>query len=295
MAGKCHPTAAVSHAVEGGSRGSKFWDQAVGESPRARVLIDGAEFEAVVDTGSQVSLLSRDLYEERLRPVCGTMETGHQLLKLTAANGTTLPYIGYIVASPTVNGVKIGEKVFFIMERTGPPLCLLGMNVLQDLEPFISRTTTDSTHRARSLRTTTVIPALSRSTLQVTGCRQSNTASVLFEPSDVSPRAGLLFLPSFGNPVDGKLSIPVINMLEEDVCLPGRTPLGTLSQACTSDQAVTMHVEATPPQTGETPEIPLSPGAAAPTNPLPSEPPEDDPLLSLHLNPSLPLMNETSW
>ncbi|GFO36959.1 Pol polyprotein [Plakobranchus ocellatus] len=132
-AGKPQPTAVESPAAVEGR--DSLIGRTVGECPVVQFNLLGVGVKAVVDTGSQVSTIIESYYLQHVEP------RGRELkrdlcLRLTAANGLELPYTGYFVATITIAGQVIPERVFLVIKDppggTKKP-CLLGMNVLKEI------------------------------------------------------------------------------------------------------------------------------------------------------------------
>lgn len=105
----------------------------VGECPYVRVLFDDKPVDCLLDTGSQVTLMTEDFYR-RLFPqqrVGARSDLGW--LTLRAANGLEIPYVGYALIDITVGDVKLSQQGVVIAKdgtrgTTDPPI--LGMNII---------------------------------------------------------------------------------------------------------------------------------------------------------------------
>ena len=66
-------------------------------------------------------------------------------IRLTAANGLTLPYDGYFTADITLFGQTVKDVIFLVLKdsdivgatRASRP-CQIGMNILKEFEPWSS-------------------------------------------------------------------------------------------------------------------------------------------------------------
>lgn len=106
-------------------------DALIGQCPVVPVHINGHVVNCLVDTGSQVTLLSKSLCDE----LFGAQElpdTKAPWLTLRGANGLDIPYVGYMVADFHVRGVQVPEKGAVIVKDQclGAHRALLGMNVI---------------------------------------------------------------------------------------------------------------------------------------------------------------------
>lgn len=97
------------------------------------VELGGSVITALLDTGSQISLIRESVYtrhfgEKALRPLT--------CLKITAANGLEIPYSGYFETDLVVGGTRLENRGVLVQKETDS--CpkddlILGMNVLRDL------------------------------------------------------------------------------------------------------------------------------------------------------------------
>ncbi|XP_048836044.1 uncharacterized protein LOC125711303 [Brienomyrus brachyistius] len=105
----------------------------VGESPVLEVLAAGRLVPCILDTGSQVTLFSRSIFNQCVKgiEVKGAAEV--PWLALKAVNGLSLPYVGYVVLDFTVAGVEIPQRGVVIVEdqHLPAPYGILGMNVIR--------------------------------------------------------------------------------------------------------------------------------------------------------------------
>ena len=106
-------------------------ERSVGTCPILDISIGGIQCSALLDTGSQVSTVTESFYKRYLHS--NALKTD-QYLKLTAANGLTIPYIGYLELDITVKG-KIMKKRGVLVVRDNKndqhsTEVLIGMNVI---------------------------------------------------------------------------------------------------------------------------------------------------------------------
>lgn len=99
--------------------------------PVAEVKVDDVDVKCLVDTGSQVTLLSESLCKELFKDK-QTNSTDLPWLTLRAANGLKIPYIGYMVADFIVGGITVPSRGIVIVrdDCLGKHKALLGMNVI---------------------------------------------------------------------------------------------------------------------------------------------------------------------
>lgn len=106
----------------------------VGNSNETSVTIEGINTTALIDTGSCVSTISQDFYENSLSTI--EVQPMENLLKVECADGKLLPYSGFIQARLGIKGMEEVDCLFLIVpgsnySHTVP--ILLGTNILSEL------------------------------------------------------------------------------------------------------------------------------------------------------------------
>ena len=108
----------------------------VGKATESTVTINGITTEALLDTGSTVSTISKEFYDQHLSHT--PIESLDHFLQIECADGKQLPYLGYIEANLTVPGLpsESSSCLFLIVPtskyHTSVPI-LLGTNILSVL------------------------------------------------------------------------------------------------------------------------------------------------------------------
>lgn len=167
-----------------------FRDRAIAVCPTVPLTINNVHSLALLDTGSQVSPVSKEFYNRRLRPVC-RIQNGPTMFRMSAANGTDIPYLDFIVADVRLQNQTIKDAIIFVVKKialSSKPI-LLGVTVLQHLSRFRSirqDPQNESSGFARAGRFTPPIPAGSSLVVEVTG-PQTPSKNLLFEPSHNLP------------------------------------------------------------------------------------------------------------
>ena len=124
-----------SHNSEGGVSGSN--EQAVSQlvrpCPHVTVDMGGIEVKCLLDTGSMVSTIRESFFREHF----SNSTHSCQWLKLTAANGLGIPYVGYVELDVCVLGIVIPKRGILVVKD--PPGSsemdvpgVLGMNVVHE-------------------------------------------------------------------------------------------------------------------------------------------------------------------
>lgn len=106
----------------------------VGESPGVEVEINGQLIPCLLDTSSQVTLMSQRLFKQRLGDVGLKGGEEPHWLTLKAANGLQIPYLGYALLYFKVGGGQLPNKGVFIVndDCLGAERAILGMNIIAD-------------------------------------------------------------------------------------------------------------------------------------------------------------------
>ena len=124
----------------GGSRGPDVaaveWPVArlIGRCPTVQVSMGGVDVPCILDTGSMVTTVTRSFFEAKLRDQLGPTQAC-PWLRLKAANGLAIPYVGYVEVDMVVGGHSLPGVGVLITDPPGSedPVTpgLLGMNVIQ--------------------------------------------------------------------------------------------------------------------------------------------------------------------
>uniref|UniRef100_A0A1A8L5P6 Gypsy retrotransposon integrase-like protein 1 n=1 Tax=Nothobranchius pienaari TaxID=704102 RepID=A0A1A8L5P6_9TELE len=95
--------------------------------------MNGRSIPFILDTGSQVTMLSKSMFTKYLEGTSMTSPGHLPWLTLRAANGLKIPYIGYALVDCQVGKVHVPEKGVIIVEDDclGSNKGILGMNIIQ--------------------------------------------------------------------------------------------------------------------------------------------------------------------
>ena len=233
----------------------------MGRCPALSMDIAGVSVPFILDTGSMVTTLSYEFYRTHLQSRLGPVRPC-QWLRLQAANGLAIPYVGYVEADVVVAGRQLPQMGFLLTQPLGaiePKVPgLLGMNIIQycydlfrtgDLQPetdwggewrrvfstcrAIQRLPADGQlGLARTLGEPVDIPAGSVGWVPVR-CPHLDGASwptVLFEPTlgESALAAGLVAARAVVAVQGGVTWVPVTNVGHEGARVVSHTPVGTL-------------------------------------------------------------------
>ncbi|KAG1933728.1 interleukin-1 receptor accessory protein-like 1-A [Pimephales promelas] len=106
--------------------------QLVGECPYVEVEANGKMISCVLDTGSQVTLVSKAFFIRHFGNIDMNCAHDSPWLTLRAVNGLQIPYVGYAIVDFAVGGVQIPQKGMVVVEDgcMGADFAILGMNVI---------------------------------------------------------------------------------------------------------------------------------------------------------------------
>ena len=203
----------------------------VGGCPTCVVNIGGVELEALIDTGSQVTTVSEDFFKLNF-PAAQLKTLGW--LQLTAANGLSIPYSGYLETDVVIAGTHVSSRGIIISKAARTIPGLIGMNVLRELSPeTLAKLCLNPKLRAE---------AVVRGCVRVSGCREVRLPArsatlikssgprckkqVLVEPAH-HLHGCLQVTPMVTLAPHGQYYVQVINVGQEDIWMKPRTLLGT--------------------------------------------------------------------
>ena len=209
-----------------------FMAKAVAPSPTATVTIKGVHKTALLDTGAQVSVMTRATFNQL--EDCHLQEAP-TFFKMTAANGTDIPYLGFIVTDLTVNSQTVKNVIVFVTkdQSTHHYPVILGMNTLQHLPHPLSKSQPPSplpSRIAKTLRQPTSIPPHTTKFVPVSGPNPDLPHDVCVENCQLTP-PGLVLMNSFSTSTAGVALVAVANITPEHIHIPGRCKIGLISQA----------------------------------------------------------------
>ena len=121
------------------SSSSRVFDRLVGRANEGTVQIGDKVFKCLLDTGSQVTTLSAAFYKRHFSDI--SLQNIDDLLQVEAANGSKIPYFGYIEADvifhgviPQGGGIPVQSLILVVPDtpyNRSVPMCV-GMNVIQE-------------------------------------------------------------------------------------------------------------------------------------------------------------------
>lgn len=231
------------------------YERLLGPTPCIKTFLSNVPLDCVIDTGAQVSTVTKLWCDQNM---VDTPLHNIRQLKSVVANGTQLPYLGYIIADITILNKTVKEQGFFVIdskdeEKRAPGL--LGTNIMRhfpEVYDAMAKTAAENqpkipqkskknkklkyqigprTPRTRFARVKSSdnvrIPAGSSHVLEL-HCGRQDGAPILIEPLRTLPR-GIIGTPSFIT--TSSCGMVVWNNSEEDIWLKPNSRIGTVSPA----------------------------------------------------------------
>ncbi|TWW77698.1 Retrovirus-related Pol polyprotein from transposon 17.6 [Takifugu flavidus] len=265
--GKLVPTGLQSHSPAGVNPGSVGVLELMSACPHVNVSMGGVQVPCLVDTGSMVSTVTESWFLQNLQPWGHDRLRSCNWLKLKAANGLAIPYVGYLELDVKICGTFVPRcGVLVVRDHLGEVSSevpgILGMNIIRrcyhDLfgqhgqalfnlpsvteAPWSVTLALQMWSQQPSSHLTGKVKVRGRKACRIRGgtmkivvamcSEQFSGRSVLFEPSENGLPAGLLASPALVRVVRGTAYILIVNVGTTSVLLYPRTIAGTLDEGC---------------------------------------------------------------
>ena len=131
----------MGQVEEGASGPGAHLDRVVGQCPIVSVCVAGKPLQVLLDTGAEVSTLTETWWKQNF-PCQGLDRTLVSRLSVSTANGTELPFLGYVELELLVGGTSLQRAGFLVVrdpsdlvmaERKARVPGVLGCNILRQL------------------------------------------------------------------------------------------------------------------------------------------------------------------
>ncbi|CAG2241730.1 unnamed protein product [Mytilus edulis] len=211
-------------------------DRLVGKCPTVSAYVAGFKVNCLVDTGSTVTTVTESFYNRFLRR-CTDLQTDITF-NLKGANGTCIPYIGYVEVDIDIMGQRLPNRGVLIVKdpidsytriRKENVPGLLGMNVIS--------LSCDKNEHCNTIgfvklcsNSPVRIPANSVIILNGTGPNLPRLYDAVVEPLHTSGHLPSTFIVvhTFVTVRNGRLTFRVANIGDDDIWLAPRTRVGIL-------------------------------------------------------------------
>lgn len=214
----------------------------VGPAPVVECKMGGVEIPLLLDSGSQVTIISGTFFNRNLKSQLGSPNEGNKILTLRAANGLTLPYRGYLETEIEVEGQVVKDCGILIQEDLEPitdkkHFGILGTNVLNRIpqyQEWLQKMKSTSKKRIDSAPvrvggTNQIrVPAESAMDILATGPKYDDVMVV--EPLEYPIGGSIAAVSVLVRPECGSYIVRVENRSPSDMWLKPRTVIGTVSE-----------------------------------------------------------------
>lgn len=247
----------------------------ISSCPHISVNLGGVPVMCLVDTGSMVSTVTESFFLKHLAPLGEEQLKACHWLKLKAANGLSIPYVGYLELDIVLCGKSMPRCGVLVVQDLPDAIAtqvpgVLGMNVIRkcyqelfgeyglslfesprDSLPPVVLEAMQKCHVA-SLKPQLTgpgkvrvrgkqvchIPGGTMKLVTATCSNQFSDATVLFEPPEHGLPPGLLASPALVRVVRGTVYIPVVNVGTVAASLYPHTVIGTLDHVSVASMPV---------------------------------------------------------
>lgn len=254
--------------------------KAIGRCPETTVKIGGEEVKCLLDTGAQVSTLTESFFREKLSDAVNLIDTS-RFLKITAANGLGIPYVGYCELDIEIEGNLIEKMGFLIvkdpysatsMYRKRAVPGIIGSNILKivqenchvvknsglaeilrlyEIEADTPNARSDECGCIGIVRNASsspmLLPAGTKRIIEATAPLPARgiqyTALVEGLPCEEGnlPR-GLVVMATYSQVIKGRTLVQIANVGEEDTYIPGKHILGRLWDCKVPEPGVSVQI-----------------------------------------------------
>ena len=87
----------------------------VGESPIMKATMAGVKVNCLMDTGSQVSLISEGFFREHIQSAECNVIAANNWLTIRAVDGLEVPYVGYFETHIVISGVTVRNRAVLVV------------------------------------------------------------------------------------------------------------------------------------------------------------------------------------
>lgn len=235
-----------------------------GDRPIEKVKLQGVEVQALIDTGSQITMVHEAWAQKNLS--LKRLEQQKCRLHVRAVNGAEIPYSGVYVMDIEVYGVYVRDVPVLVMKdsdskedsaKSRDAQVIIGINVLRECEhsekvpPLLKKVLKPKKKKkykrkkvAKVTRSTT-IASMSICHVRVDGPRQEEEGLVASENANNLP-AGLIVVPTVLDSRVGHRVVRVINTTSHDILLKKKHPVALLEtvEEVQETQGPTIQVQA---------------------------------------------------
>lgn len=117
------PPGSTAHVPGGEPLGNPSVDELrlLGKCPTVEIIIGGVTVACLLDTGSMVTTVTQQFYEQYLQPQFQFQLQPCQWLKLKAANGLDIPCLGYLETTIGILGKTLPKMGVLLVKNPSDP------------------------------------------------------------------------------------------------------------------------------------------------------------------------------
>ena len=82
-----------------------------------KATMAGVDVDCLMDTGSQVSLVSESFFKEHIQSATCNLMSAHNWLTIRAVDGLEVPYLGYFETDIVVSGVTVHNRAVLVVRE----------------------------------------------------------------------------------------------------------------------------------------------------------------------------------
>ncbi|CAB3982687.1 Retrovirus-related Pol poly from transposon [Paramuricea clavata] len=278
ISAKRSPSTVASRTVGGeGADSHSIPERIIGKCPVAVVNIGGVSVSCLLDSGSEVSTITVELFNTHFKPKGQELLSTSGWLKLIAANGLEIPYLGYFELDIEAFGLSVPRRGILVIKDSANDAIrarkrdvpgLLGMNVpcemgqvlakfegtefLSKVDPVWSQPMQAAKRRANTSvrgivrvagKRAVRVPASSVTTIPATGWGgQVKCEMAMVEPV-VGQHLSHLVVPNTLVRPSSPFCVRVANLTNDDLWIQPRTRIGVLHAVSNIESDVVENTE----------------------------------------------------
>lgn len=214
------------------------------DRPTENIKIQGVRVSALIDTGSQITIVHESWAKKNLNLKQLTQQKCR--LNVKSINGANVPYSGIYVMNIEIFGKTVPGVPVLIMkhqnsEESTDNKVVIGMNVLKEcsgertIPQFLKNILTPGkqkkkkTSKVAKASSTTHVAGMSVSNIRIDGPREDTKNLLAVENAENLPQ-GLLVIPTMLSEKSGHRVVRVMNITDHDIIVKHRDPVARLEE-----------------------------------------------------------------
>ncbi|VDI48097.1 Hypothetical predicted protein [Mytilus galloprovincialis] len=233
-----------SRSVGAGTNGSSLVKKSVGSSPIVDMKIGDVVVSCILDTGSMVSTISESFFNKMLKSNF-ELHQDKSWLRLRAANGLDIPYVGYIetdVYLPLFGETIKDRGILILKDSPGvnrkDSSGLIGMNIISqcmDLFKTINNSIKPEHSEIKGFARVAgsseiCVPANSVSIVTVVGPTQTRSKDKIINIEPLSRNTEVMVIDSVSTTERNRYPVRIANLKSSDLWLKPNTRIGVIRE-----------------------------------------------------------------